>query len=64
VDVQLGPTNLEQMAKSLAQHRSQTGGASWSELLPGIANRTAVLGRASMPAVENSEWFTRVSNLP
>ena len=52
---------LPTMAKSLAQHASQTGGTSWQALLGGIANRTRVLGRAS--GVQHAEWFTRVVNM-
>jgi LmbE family N-acetylglucosaminyl deacetylase len=52
---------LETMARSLAAHASQTGHASWKALLPGIANRTAQLGRAS--GMPNAEWFTRVMNM-
>ena len=52
---------LSTMARSLAAHRSQTGGASPLALLPDIANRTALLGQAS--GMAHAEWFTRVMNM-
>ena len=45
-------------------HRSQTGGATWQELLPGMQKHTGVLGGASNPPQKYAEWFTRVVNLP
>jgi len=64
VEVPLRPDDLQRMAKSLSQHVSQTGGATWQQLLPGITNRTATLGAASDTPTAHAEWFTRVMNLP
>ena len=52
---------LDTMARSLAAHRSQTGGATWQQLRGEIANTTAILGRAS--GMAHAEWFTRVVNM-
>ena len=64
VEVPLAEEDLERMAKSLAMHKSQTGGATWQDLLPGMQKHAAVLGGASNPPQQYSEWFTRVVNLP
>ena len=64
VEVPLAESDLERMAKSLSMHVSQTGGASWQELLPGMQAHTGVLGKASQPQTKYAQWFTRVVNLP
>lgn len=64
VFINLTTAELATMARSLAQHVSQTGGATWEALLPRILRRAAVLGTASEPPVPHAEWFTRVANLP
>ena len=64
VFVPLTESDLEVKARSLAQHVSQTGGASWESLLPGIKAPAAILGAASDPQpVPYAEWFTRVVNM-
>ena len=52
---------LDTMARSLAQHRSQTGGASWQSLRGEISNESALMGRAS--GMAHAQWFTRVVNM-
>ena len=64
VTVELAEATLETKARSLSQHASQTGGAGWQQLLPGIQARAEALGSASVPPVSYAEWFTRVINLP
>ena len=52
----------EQQARSMAEHRTQTGDMGWQELLPRMEGRAAVLGAATRPPLAAAEWFTRVMN--
>ena len=40
---------LETQAQALSQHKTQTGGSEWAQLLPRLESRSAVLGAASKP---------------
>lgn len=55
---------LETKARSLAMHVTQVGARRWQQLLPGIANHSATLGRYSRPPKAHAEWYTRVVNMP
>lgn len=53
----------ERQARSMAEHKTQTGDMGWQELLPRFERRAAVLGEATRPPVGAAEWFTRVMNM-
>ena len=53
----------KQQARSMAEHRTQTGDKDWQELMPRFEGRAAVLGAATRPPLAAAEWFTRVMNM-